>query len=601
MRLMRRVIQFLLLLILVPVVSASPEIGMNLDFFAPWSTQIGFIDAFMVSRPFIAVETGSYTWNLDVEIPCDIKGYPLEVPFTVDGVDYYVASHLFTDIQGNYPAGNYTLVLNGTGFFSISGDCEEEVFESPGVYSINVTPSNTGLWMEIFESREGDHINQIQLILPGYFDSEETNPYHPFYPPLIEGLEGFTVIRAMNAIQVNEHRPDPPITDPASVDAVHTWENRVKPDFQSQAEDERGMAWEYAVDLVNFVEGADIWVNVPHAADVEYIRSLAQLVSERLDADRKVYVEWSNEVWNPSPGFSQHLWYEEKGALRGQSGSQFYVQGLMEIHDVFVEELGEDRVVRVLNSQLDNYERSEELLGHMLDPEINPDRRKVEAFAVGAYFGLTRVQPGDSPTVEELLAHAANDINVTIIPSLIETRRTLDEYNQQVNATAEVVAYEGGQHLTPMDMNFGYIFDDDIMEPFIAANRDPTMYNLFTDWFNGWFDNGGGTLIVFSYVTLPETTGVFGVMEYYGQPIEESHKMRAIRDYMQPEEAEEPVENPPDIVDEPVEKPEVVKPEPEIEEIGPDEPVERTNTYTFLILTLAIIALFGYLLKKSSV
>ncbi len=597
---MRRFIPVLLLLALVPSVSASPDIGMNLDFFAPWSTQIGFVDAFMVSRPFIAVETGSYSWDMDVEIPSDINGYPLEVPFTVDGVEYYVASHVFTDIQGNYPAGNYTLILNGTGYFSVSGDCEEEVFESPGVYTINVTPSNTGLWMEIFESSEGDYINQIQLILPGYLDSKETNPYHPFYSPLIEGLEGFTVIRTMNAVQVNEHRPDPPIIDPASVDALHTWENRVKLGFQSQAENERGMAWEHAVDLVNQVEGADIWVNVPHAADEGYVRSLARLVSERLDADRKVYVEWSNEVWNPSPGFSQYLWYEERGALEGLTDSQFYVQGLIEIHDVFVEEIGEDRVVRVLNSQLDYFERSEELLGHMLDPEINPDGRKVEAFAVGAYFGLTRVQPGDSPTVEELLVHAGNDINVTIIPSLIETRRILEDYNKLVNASAEVVAYEGGQHLTPMDMNFGYIFDDDIMEPFITANQDPTMYDLFTDWLNGWFDNGGGTLIVFSYVTQPETTGVFGVMEYFGQPIEEAHKMRAIRDYMQPEELEEPEESTPVDVDEPEVEIEVTETVLEVEEIVPEEPIEETNYYP-LFIVLAVIAFTVFRSKKTRV
>lgn len=42
----------------------------------------------------------------------------------------------------------------------------------------------------------------------------------------------------------------------------------------------------------------DAWVCVPHLADENYIRSMAQLFRANLDPDLKIYVEYSNETWN---------------------------------------------------------------------------------------------------------------------------------------------------------------------------------------------------------------------------------------------------------------------------------------------------------------
>lgn len=41
----------------------------------------------------------------------------------------------------------------------------------------------------------------------------------------------------------------------------------------------------------------DIWINIPHAADDEYVTNLAKLIKDKLDPSLKVYVEYSNEVW----------------------------------------------------------------------------------------------------------------------------------------------------------------------------------------------------------------------------------------------------------------------------------------------------------------
>src|SRR6185312_14999519 len=44
--------------------------------------------------------------------------------------------------------------------------------------------------------------------------------------------------------------------------------------------------------------GADPWLNVPEHADDDYITQMATLVHHMLGPDQKVYVEFSNEVWN---------------------------------------------------------------------------------------------------------------------------------------------------------------------------------------------------------------------------------------------------------------------------------------------------------------
>ena len=88
------------------------------------------------------------------------------------------------------------------------------------------------------------------------------------------------------------------------------WSDRVKPDaasFNRTAKgygwQGRGAAWEYVVMMANELR-KDAWICVPFWVDEDYVRRLAQLfrdgnsVVRGLDAERKLYVEFSNEVWN---------------------------------------------------------------------------------------------------------------------------------------------------------------------------------------------------------------------------------------------------------------------------------------------------------------
>lgn len=43
--------------------------------------------------------------------------------------------------------------------------------------------------------------------------------------------------------------------------------------------------------------GKNIWINIPHLANDDYVTKLAQLVLSTLEPHLNVYVEYSNEVW----------------------------------------------------------------------------------------------------------------------------------------------------------------------------------------------------------------------------------------------------------------------------------------------------------------
>src|SRR4029450_936985 len=57
------------------------------------------------------------------------------------------------------------------------------------------------------------------------------------------------------------------------------------------------MAWEYAIQFWNETD-KDAWVNIPFPADDNYVFQLATLLKNNLEPGRKLYVEFSNELWN---------------------------------------------------------------------------------------------------------------------------------------------------------------------------------------------------------------------------------------------------------------------------------------------------------------
>src|SRR6202012_4159466 len=106
----------------------------------------------------------------------------------------------------------------------------------------------------------------------------------PWRPELLADLAPYEVLRFMDWNQTN-----------TSNNAQAVWSTR-KLKTQPQSEP---VAFEWQIDLCNRAH-TDYWLNIPHEADAGTWQKIAQLVHDQLDPSLRVYVEWSNEVWNGS-------------------------------------------------------------------------------------------------------------------------------------------------------------------------------------------------------------------------------------------------------------------------------------------------------------
>jgi hypothetical protein len=126
-------------------------------------------------------------------------------------------------------------------------------------------------------------VKDIQLYRPNYIHGTP----QMFNTDYINGLNQFSCIRYMDFMGVaNNNNPIYP--------AITTWQDRVLP---SDIKFENGAPWEYMISMANFVN-KDVWVNLPCAADSLYIVQLATLLKNHLRPNIKIYLEYSNEVWN---------------------------------------------------------------------------------------------------------------------------------------------------------------------------------------------------------------------------------------------------------------------------------------------------------------
>ncbi|MDQ8181424.1 sugar-binding protein [Pelagicoccus sp. SDUM812005] len=179
------------------------------------------------------------------------------------------------------------------------------------------------------ESSTGAGITDLEVIRPGYHD----RPDQVFTDEFINALKPFAALRFMDVQHTNNSNPFQGDPYPNN---VTLWQDRVTKDSPSQVLENRGLkqpvvAWEYDIEIANEV-GADLWLNIPVHAELDYVKKLAILVAygvdmgdadvsgpfseamlaqgvqttDPLDPSLNVYLEHSNEVWNF--GFSQYIY-----------------------------------------------------------------------------------------------------------------------------------------------------------------------------------------------------------------------------------------------------------------------------------------------------
>ncbi len=197
----------------------------------------------------------------------------------------------------------FTATADGTGQYLITAS----VYLLPQPIHTDGTTSNS-LALKITNTTQGaiSGVRNLKVIPPGY----PANTTQVFRTDYLSLLAPFSLIRTMDLARANG-TPDYP--------AYTTWADRTPPTFATPmgvSKPNAGVPWEYLVLLANTVN-EDLWINVPIAANDDYVTKLAQLfkygsdtagnvytstqanpVHPPLKSNLHLYVEYSNEVWN---------------------------------------------------------------------------------------------------------------------------------------------------------------------------------------------------------------------------------------------------------------------------------------------------------------
>jgi hypothetical protein len=313
-----------------------------------------------------------------------------------------------------------------------------------------------------------------------------------FSPEFLESLRPFGVIRFLDWQKTNLNKGG-------------KWALRTQPTSFTHGAEE-GVAIEHMIALARELN-ADPWFMMPWNADEEYIRNFARLVRDTLPADRKVYVELSNEVWNW--GFPVANQAKEEGLAAGFSTQIFYAN-LMRYSEksawmlkiwteVFANQAG--RLVRVVSTQHANVEAAKTVLAFRDTATV------VDALATAPYFGHDQ-KPTNTLDQAFLSLVASVDSNIQYS---LRNKEVAAQYGKRH------ITYEAGQHVvTPEDPEFT-----------ARINRDPRMADLYTRYIKAWREQQGDLMTLFNSTGPSGTFGAWGLREYSGQPLAETPKRRA--------------------------------------------------------------------------
>lgn len=506
-----------------PVSVERMTIGTNLSEVVDWATAWSYVDLQQRTRAWRTREVGSTggpSTGFDSEVPTNHEGWPTEVPFTAsDGSRQIV----HTALRSANEPGTYKFLYRGTGVLILkytggsttylpTGGEREHTFE---------LPERGSLWYEIHETSPDDPLRDIHIVHEDHAQTYESEPYHPLY---LARLAPFGVLRFMDWGRTNGS----PVVE---------WRERTRRDHYTQARLE-GASLRSMIDLANRT-GKDAWVCIPHEANNDFVRRAARLVRDELDPRLRVWVEYSNETWNSSGAFTQTDYTQAMGVELGldedpwRAGQRFVALRSSQIWRIFEQELGREeleRLVKVLATQSARPALTEMRLEALSDPGLNPRHSFPDVLAIAPYFGHSFEPEGlpphydRYPTVSEIVDPLSRHSIEALRPEIAAHRALADQHGLQL------VAYEGGQHFVGKR---GAENDDALTDILQSANRDPRMYERYTEYLAMLDEEGIELFCNYTFCREWNKWGSWGSLEIMDQPLTLAPKFRALMDWIE--------------------------------------------------------------------
>jgi hypothetical protein len=263
--------------------------------------------------------------------------------------------------------------------------------------------------------------------------------------------------------------------------------------------------------------GKDPWVQAPHVASDTYLKSLASLAAAYLPKGRRLWFEFSNELWNNyGPYVPQYQAAEAEGRRynrdQGWGSGHLQASALKTFETAWLEAgRDDDELVNVLSG----FALSPEYNGRVLAGAKAIAQDVAEVFAITTYFGasltsqLFALSYGKKGGPDEGLYRQAAEI----------IRKDIHDTYQSWEANAQLcrregvplVAYEGGSHITAT----GYGDQNNpshaaFMEFLANLHKHPLIAELYLEHWAFWTAAGGRTASMWTDI------GSYGYYGYWG-------------------------------------------------------------------------------------
>lgn len=475
------------------------QFGTNLSGLTDYGTDLPFVNMMKNCREWYTKDpSGGFDSGQIAGMILRPDGYPTEIPQSIAGQPQRVAT--IWAITDGWEPGNYVVIFDGDGTLQFGG-VQNFTQVNPNRYNFSFnTPVGGQIEMIIQTSNVANPVHNIRVVKTDYEATYLTNPFNPHW---IEKLQQFKTVRFMDWGrtnhwgQINNWEFDVP--------GLVDWANRAHLDYYTWTTS-KGIPYEMMIQLMNDFD-FDGWVCVPHRTSDQYKIEMAQFFRDNVATDRHLYVEYSNEIWNWI--FGQTQWLNELYCVStGLGWPEGLVLPLQNNLNIWTNEYSGqlNRITRVVGS-FTGWRDVTERITYPLDLS------SYDAIAPTFYFGLNETGDevldllGASATVADLALQVRNHM-----PSEFEAIVGMQEVADSVNK--KMLFYEGGSHVTGIP--FGET--PSYCQALIDINRDTTIYNLYTEWFQqiATLQSGPDPLqcMNFSFISAPSCQyGSWGIWE----------------------------------------------------------------------------------------
>eukprot|EP01065_Artemidia_motanka_P018598 TRINITY_DN21915_c0_g1_i1.p1 TRINITY_DN21915_c0_g1~~TRINITY_DN21915_c0_g1_i1.p1 ORF type:complete len:2258 (+),score=564.72 TRINITY_DN21915_c0_g1_i1:57-6830(+) len=541
--------------------AAAPQWKSNGNEF--YGVNVGGVAYYTVNWPFVDIwpQMSSWTSVYNSAIVLDYtwgNGQPVSV--LRNGLPRQILRNQTLISLGNRdtlyrsPDGNYTVLWDGDVDMRISMDAQEvhrEYGRAVADFRGSCAGRNSGNWNQAKEDeaceimRQGTSRNRyvgdngfslsmsrvgprplrsLSVVMPGFEHRFRQLPLHPRY---LKDLERYSCLRM---------HPWTDLSVPGAVRTGQTWamanarqltaaDWRLRrrpgdhPLHRDSTVEHAGVPWERIVHTANVLD-ATPWINIPPSATDDWVTALAELFQRELRDDRKVIMEYGNEMWNPL--FEGAEWCSEQGLAASLGGGdrqtaryQYYARRSVELCKLWRGVLG-SRGSCVLAGWMTQDHANEAILGAASEAAGSELPTLFdEGFAIAAYYdcglgsdGAMAVTFSPSEMADRCEETARVDAYAKM---LTDSKAVADKYGLPLST------YEAGPHISESAAIHSGTATAGLTAKFHALARSERMYNIYGTYMEAARGVGIKRWMQFVDVGKFSQYGSFGLKEWTGQ------------------------------------------------------------------------------------